>query len=300
MLESISAMTLQAGLLWPILVAVGIWWLGTSVILLLDGLPRWTHRVSLMAATSVAATAFAGLVLTRSEGTAAGAYIAFFCAISIWGWNELSFLTGRITGPRRSACPADCRGPRHVGHAVATVLYHELAIAACGVSIFAITWNATNTIGAWTYAVLWVMRISAKLNLFLGVPNLSEELLPPHLSYLERYFRRRRMNALLPISLAAGTVATVWFARWALAPDATPHDSVGYGLVSTLMALAVLEHWFFVIPIPSTALWQLGLRSHGARDAAQGRSVPRTEAAPRRSTAIPAAGVSAPTRSTGP
>ena len=28
------------------------------------------------------------------------------------------------------------------------------------------------------------MRTSAKLNLFLGVRNLSEEFLPPHLAYL--------------------------------------------------------------------------------------------------------------------
>jgi putative photosynthetic complex assembly protein 2 len=41
-----------------------------------------------------------------------------------------------------------------------------------------------NQVGTGTFAVLWVMRISAKLNLFLGVRNLSEELLPPHLAYL--------------------------------------------------------------------------------------------------------------------
>ena len=36
------------------------------------------------------------------------------------------------------------------------------------------------------------MRQSAKLNVFLGVRNLSEEFLPQHLHYLQSYFTRSR------------------------------------------------------------------------------------------------------------
>jgi putative photosynthetic complex assembly protein 2 len=58
---------------------------------------------------------------------------------------------------------------------VRAILWHELGILAVGLVIVAITWNAPNQVGTGTFVVLWVMRTSAKLNLFLGVRNLSEE-----------------------------------------------------------------------------------------------------------------------------
>jgi putative photosynthetic complex assembly protein 2 len=298
MFQEIDALLAQWGPVWAGLIAIGIWWAGTSLVLLIDGLPRDRHPRSLWIGGAATFAAFAGLAMTRSQATPAAAYVAFLCAIVVWGWNELSFLTGRITGPRRSACPDDCSGLRHVGHAIATVIHHELAVAVCGIAIFALTWGAANPVAAWTYGVLWVMRISAKLNLFLGVPNLSEELLPPHLEYLERYFTRRSMNALFPFSITAGTIATVWLAQHALAADAAPFEGVGYGLVATLMGLAVLEHWFFVLPIPTTALWKLGLRSHETPDAARGlRSHPGPESQPLRTAPAQPARPSKPERS---
>ena len=32
----------------------------------------------------------------------------------------------------------------------------------------------------------------------------------------------------------------------------------------TLLALAILEHWFMVLPLPANALWSWGLRSRDA------------------------------------
>ena len=48
-------------------------------------------------------------------------------------------------------------------------------------------------------------------------------------------------------------------------------------MTGTLLTLAILEHWFMVLPLPSDALWKWGLRSrqpdtqapHGAQDEAQ-------------------------------
>jgi putative photosynthetic complex assembly protein 2 len=58
-----------------------------------------------------------------------GAYCAFTCALLVWGWHELSFLTGWITGPRRApARPA--RGLARFVQAVQAILWHELAILA--------------------------------------------------------------------------------------------------------------------------------------------------------------------------
>ena len=115
-----------------------------------------------------------------------------------WGWQEVFFLTGAITGPRRHACAADCSGWRHFRHGVQAILHHELSLLVAGAVLVAIGWNAPNPVGMWTYLVLWGMRQSAKLNLFLGVRNLGVEFLPQHLRYLQSFFRRRAHERAVP------------------------------------------------------------------------------------------------------
>ena len=44
---------------------------------------------------------------------------------AIWGWHELSFLTGLISGPRTIACPPDASGWRRFIMATSTLVYHE-------------------------------------------------------------------------------------------------------------------------------------------------------------------------------
>lgn len=231
------------------------WWLGTGLILYVDNLPRRTHRASMTVATGVLAMSILGLYATRDTTTAASAYLAFFCGLGVWAWQELSFLTGWVTGPRRAPCPVGCSPQRRFVCAVRTLLHHEIAILVAGLILFALLWNAPNQVGLWTYGLLWVMRISAKLNVYLGVPNLSDDLLPPHLGYLKSYFRRAPMNGLFPISVTLGTCGAAWLAHDAWLPGATPHEAIGGALLATLLALAVLEHWMMLLPVRDTLLW---------------------------------------------
>jgi putative photosynthetic complex assembly protein 2 len=124
-----------------------------------------------------------------------------------------------------------------------------------------LTWGGENQIGAWTFMVLWWMRLSTKLNVFLGVPNLTEEFLPEHLQYLKRFFTKKPMNLLFPMSVTLSTVAAFWLIRQA-AEGADAFASAGFTFLAALTALAVLEHWFLVLPLPVAALWSWGLRSH--------------------------------------
>jgi putative photosynthetic complex assembly protein 2 len=183
----------------------------------------------------------------------------------VWGWHELSFLSGWITGPRKTALSAGASGWRRFGESVQAILWHELAIVAVGTALIAATWGEPNQVGTLTFVVLWVMRTSAKLNLYLGVRNLSEEFLPPHLAYLQSYFRRRRMNPLLPLTvLGASAVLAGWLAH-ATDPAASPAEAVGTVLVATMLALAIVEHLLLVMPFPSTALWRWALRRHAGQ-----------------------------------
>ena len=248
----------------PLLVAVFVWWFGTGLVLLLDGLPRQTFRWSMLGATLVLALAVYGIVATRADATPLGAYVAFTCGVLIWGWVELAFLTGLVTGPRKTGCEPHCGGLAHFGHAIQAILYHELAILLAGAVIFALTTGQPNRVGFGTFAILWVMRQSAKLNMFFGVPNLSESLLPAHLAHLTSYFRRRPMNLLFPVSITGATALTAMLVERAF--DAAPgtYEFTAHALLATLSGLAVIEHWLLVLPLPVEALWAWGTRKRAA------------------------------------
>ncbi len=172
-----------------------------------------------------------------------------------WGWQEMSFFMGFVTGPRRHGCPSGCHGARHFWHGVQACLHHEFAIIATAAVIVAGTWGAPNQVGTWTFMLLWAMRQSAKLNLFLGVRNLGEQFLPPHLGYLRSYFTRKPMNPLLPVSVTAGTVVAALLALRLTAPGVGEVEAAGLTFLTTMLALAVLEHWMLVLPLPFERLW---------------------------------------------
>jgi putative photosynthetic complex assembly protein 2 len=244
----------------PPLVAILIWWLGTGVVMLLDGLPRDTYRLSMGISTVIAFGALVCIAKSAHNGSVAGAYAAFTCAVLVWGWHELAFLTGWLTGPRKHACSAPLHGPTRFNEAVQVILWHELALIAMGIGIAALTWGGVNQVATWTFALLWAMRLSAKFNLFLGVRNRGEEFLPPHLLYLGSYFKRRKINALLPLSvLAGGAVAALMIVAAIDAGNAAART--GLLLVASLLVLALIEHLLLVTPLPPTLLWRWALRT---------------------------------------
>ena len=249
---------------YPILFALFVWWFSTGVILYLDGLPRRTFRWSMLGATVLLAVSLYGLAKTANDTGIAGAYRAFTFGVLAWGWHEISFYMGVVTGPRKSACPMSCRGWRRFGYAIQTILYHELAIIVSAAVILWLTWGGANQVGTWTFMVLWSMRQSAKLNVFFGVRNLNEEFLPEHLDYLKSFLTRKPMNLFFPISVTVSTAIAVWLIQLAIAPGATAFDKAGQTFVATLLVLAILEHWFLVLPLPAGALWSWGLRSREA------------------------------------
>jgi putative photosynthetic complex assembly protein 2 len=246
----------------PCLYAALAWWFTTGAILFLDGRAVRTFRWSMGAASLVLVGALYELRLSAADGSASGAYVAFSCAILVWGWLEMGFLMGFITGPRKSGCAMHCSGWRHFIHASQAVIYNELATALAAGAIFVMSWEMPNRLALWTFLILWIMRLSAKLNLFLGVPNLGESFLPPHLQYLRSFFRRRAMNFLFPLSITGATTAFALLIEKCVSARGD-FESVSYGLAITLLGLGLLEHWFMVLPLPSERLWAWALRAEG-------------------------------------
>lgn len=238
-----------------IVLAILAWWLSTGLIIILCGLPRRTFVWSMLAATVVLAAAVTAIVHSAWNVSAAGAAIAFLGALGVWGWIEMSFLMGFVTGPRTAPCPEGATGWRRFGLAAQTLLYHEIAIAAGAVAIVALTWGAPNQTGTFAFLILLAMRVSAKLNIFLGVPNLTDEFLPARLAYLKSYFRKRSFNRLFPVSIAGATVLAIVLGEQALV-GASP---TGFALLFALLSLAILEHFFMIMPLPDAALWRWAL-----------------------------------------
>jgi len=237
------------------LFAAFLWWFSTGAILWLDRLPRKTFGWTFAAASLVAVCALLGLATVGRDASVTGAYVGFTCAIALWGWHEMSFLMGFILGPRREACPADARGWRRFRLATATVIHHEIALALTALALAAISLGQPNQIGTLTFLVLWVMRLSAKFNLFLGARHRGEALLPLHLQHLKSYFRERRMNVLFPVSLAGGVALAWMLIALAHAPSASRHEEVGFSLLLAMTLLAVAEHIFMFVPPPNAFLW---------------------------------------------
>ncbi|MCZ8260209.1 MAG: putative photosynthetic complex assembly protein PuhE [Beijerinckiaceae bacterium] len=245
----------------PIVMTLFVWWFATGAVLFLTGLPRATHGWSMAIATLVGLGGLAALFASARMATPTGAYIAFFGAMAVWAWNEVGFLLGHVTGSRRTPSPPGIRGWSRFVAATQTLIHHELLILASALAILAITWDEPNQVGIRLFLVLWLMRLSTKFNIFLGVPNVTVEFLPAHLAYLATYFRNRPMNGLFPFSVTASTLVTAWLCHSMLTAPAGSFEATGHALIAALMALAVLEHWFLVIPLPFGELWSWGLAS---------------------------------------
>ena len=242
-----------------ILFGIFVWWFSTGAILWLATRPgRWPAWATVWTAP-VAVAAVAGLWRAGGDASPWGAFEAFSCAILIWGWFELAFLSGLVLGPSRRPCPPGLTGwPRFVA-AWRALAHHELGLAAALLTLTALSWDEPNRFGAYTFAVLFFARISAKLNVFLGVPNLTEEFLPPAVSHLKTFFARGPANPLHPVTVMALGFATMFLAQRAYVAPSDSGAEAGFVLISTLAGLALVEHLTMVLPVQDAALWRWAL-----------------------------------------
>ena len=239
----------------PILVSAIAWWLSTGVLFWLVGRPRETHPGTAIAVSVLALVSTACVVLLRDDTSIVGAYAGFAVGLSLWAWHEAMFLLGYIAGPRRTACPTGLKTWRRFLVSAEAIIHHEVAIAIHGLLILALSWHAENQVAAWTFMLLWGMRLNAKLVVFLGAPNISETFVPDHLTYLSTYFGKRRITLFFPLFISIATAAATLICYTAMQAPAGSFEQIGLWLVATLAVLAVLEHWALVLPIPDSALW---------------------------------------------
>ena len=270
----------------PIAYALFLWWFATGVIFYLDQLAVRTFKWSMAGATVVLAAAL-HLVWERAEDTSLWAvYAGFTAGLLAWGWQEISLYTGFVTGPRKVRCENGCSGWAHFGHAIQVNLWHELAIVAVAAVIAALSWGAENQWGLWTYLLLWALHLSARLNVFLGVRNVSAQFLPPHMDVLKSFLTVKPMNMLFPFSVTAATVGAMLLFQEASAA-ASIEDRAGYSLLGALALLGVAEHWLLILPLPVEKLWQWSMPKGQKAPAAKTTVPPSLDYAPLNSELLP-------------
>jgi putative photosynthetic complex assembly protein 2 len=256
----------MAPYLGPPLYAAFVWWFSTGAVLLLVGLSARFEIARALAACALIATGFYGLVSSAADLSVGGAYMAFTATILLWGAQEIAFLSGWLTGPRAEPCVEGARGWSRLKLALLAILYHELSLLACGLTIWLATVGAINQVGLWTFAALWVLRQSAKINLFLGVPVTNDSLMPSQVRFLKTYFACRPVGAFFVVSVTVSiAVLAILIQRMVEVAD-TPYEITSLALVSTLFALGIVEHWFMLLPLPALTLWGWGVRTQPKRE----------------------------------
>lgn len=242
-----------------VLATLFVWWFSTGIILwrvrVADNGQPQDHLNSVIIGLPLLAIGIAAAHASLPDLSAMGIYTAFLAAMALWGWVELAFLSGIITGPNRKPCPPFASTGDRFWRAVGTIAWHELALVLTVVALGLASLHAANPFAFGTFALLFVARISAKLNLFLGVPRINTQFLPKPLAHLASHFRLGPVTAFFPISVSALTVFSALLLERAI--NVThPGMAVGYALLTCLSLLALLEHWFMVLPLPDEKLWR--------------------------------------------
>jgi len=133
------------------------------------------------------------------------------------------------------------------------LLHHELALLFNFGLLVAMQQGQPNHMALCTFALLWCMRLSAKLNLFFGVPFVGEQYLPVHLRYIGSYFKQAPITWCFYITMGVSCLAWGWMV-WEVQSGLVLVNAA-WVLLSSLLGLAIIEHLLMVFALPLQKLW---------------------------------------------
>ena len=243
----------SSGITAAVLFALLCWWLGTGAILWLVRLPVASFTWSLPVFSALFVLGLWAAHTSMAATSSGHAYLGFAGVIWMWSWHELAFLTGRLTGPRRSPLSLDAQGRTRFVQAVQVVLHHELALLANFLLLLWLQQGQANHVALCTFALLWCMRFTAKMNLFLGVPEVGDQYLPRHLAYLGSYFKRGPASLFFYLTMGGACLTWAWLI-WEVHSGLVA-ATTGWTLLAALLGLAIVEHVLMVFPVPMQRLW---------------------------------------------
>ena len=242
-------------LLTAFLLSLVAWWLATGVVLTLVHLTGAYKFNAFGAISAITVGAVVLLIQNVHASTIWDVTLGFFLGLLIWAWLETSYLMGFVTGPNKKPFLAhESEMQRFLG-GIGTSLYHEISIIAAVVALGYVSNDVRNPIAYHTVLVLWLMRWSTKLNLFLGSSHFNVDWLPSHLAHTASYVRIGKTSPLAVLSIACCAAATFFLL-------AAAHESVelyrkySLLLITGLAALGTIEHLFLTLPFGEEKLWR--------------------------------------------
>ncbi|MEL6364719.1 MAG: putative photosynthetic complex assembly protein PuhE [Pseudomonadota bacterium] len=265
-------MSFDSALFVPLAVAAFAWWLSTGVVLWLIGRRPKTYSATAVAASIVGVGGVLAAIQLQDRADVAGAYAGFAAGLACWAWHEVLFLLGYVSGPTKTVCPEGASLKTRFKGAWDALRHHELLLAAQGALLLVLTAGSPNSMAAWMFALLWAMRLSAKLLIFFGAPRVNRGFLPDHLAYLTSFFGYGASRAAGPAIIAIVLLAALLFISAHAAP-AGGFEATALALLSALAALAALEHGALYAPLGDAALWRwaTGLSDEHAKTGADGQ-----------------------------
>lgn len=240
-------------LLAPILVVIVAWWLGTGLVLYLQQTIVKVRTPLFVTLITVSAASLCAMVFTAQGSQPWQSYLGFVAAICLWGCIELSYYTGLIGGVHQRECPDNCSTGKRFRLALGASIWHEVSVLFVGGIVLTLLLNTENPVGLYSFLVLWLMRWSAKLNLFFGVPNFNTDWFPKRLAYAHSYIRRAPVTLFFPISVLSATLVAVDLISRTMASEGS--EALITLLPGVLLSLAILEHLFMALPIADSELW---------------------------------------------
>jgi putative photosynthetic complex assembly protein 2 len=234
------------------------WWLGTGAILWLVRLPTATFRWSMFGLSFLLGLSLWTAAISMRSHTVINAYIGFVSVIAMWSWHEMAFLTGWLTGPRRVVLDLGLTMRQRFIQSLQVLLHHEMALILNFGLLVALQQGQPNHMALCTFALLWCMRLSAKLNLFFGVPFVGEQYLPVHLRYIGSYFKQAPVTWCFYLTMGVSCVTWGWMV-WEVQSGLVLVNAA-WVLLCSLLGLAIIEHLLMVFAIPLQNLWSWAMK----------------------------------------
>ncbi|MEM6680659.1 MAG: putative photosynthetic complex assembly protein PuhE [Pseudomonadota bacterium] len=249
----------------PILFVVFTWWFSTGVVLWLATRTGGNRQYRLMAMLAIGGLGLIGIwasaypALFPSVPAWSLPYLGFSAALAVWAPIEFTFLTGILTGPRLLRCPPGSTEVERFGYAFKALSHHEYALAGALGLIAVITLPNGSFAAFAVFLLLWLMRLSAKFTLFSGAPKFAQEMMPQQIAHLQSYIRHDRIGPFFWIAMPILTLTFIAAVFSIAMGSVTPEFRTLSIMLTTLVGLGALEHWFMILPVTDSALWRWAL-----------------------------------------
>ena len=136
-----------------------------------------------------------------------------------------------------------------------SIALNECFLISCLFLMAIMSIGKLNNFGLTTFLILYVARVSAKLNLFFGVPYINLHFLTAPLKHIATFCRVAPIGFFFIASTIMLGLMFLFLVGFVIYSESMSELQFGYLLLSTLAGLAVLEHLFMALPIKDATLW---------------------------------------------